>query len=237
MKPKYIIIKEEIEKMIESGVYQPGDQFGSEYEMATQFEVSRETFRSAVKLLEQEGKLLVKHGVGTFVMNPLPEVPNNLEKLTSITAMMKQAGLKDAERHESISTETCPEEYAISLNLSPDEHVYIHERTRMVNGEPVVISINILPKKYFGDIFEERGLSEPLFHVLEAASGIKIVRSNTEINVPTSTDPYYQKLLVKPETTVLLLKQQHFDDSNRPMMFSVDYYRNDIFKFWVQRMR
>ncbi|MDP5274833.1 GntR family transcriptional regulator [Chengkuizengella axinellae] len=236
MKPKYITIKEKIENMIEAGEYQPGDQFGSEYEMAMKFEVSRETFRSAVRLLEQEGKVHVKHGVGTFIMNPLPEVPNNLEKLTSITAMMKLAGLKDTERHESIKNTHCPEKYAAPLNLTPDDFVYIHERTRIVHNEPVVISINILPEQYFGGIFEERGLSEPLFKVLEAASGIRIVRSNTEIIVPPPTDPYCDKLLIKPETTVLLLEQQHFDESNRPIMYSIDYYRNDIFKFWVQRM-
>ncbi|WP_223830726.1 hypothetical protein [Paenibacillus polymyxa] len=45
-----------------------------------------------------------------------------------------------------------------------------------------------------------------------------------------------------PQATVLLLKQLHYDEMNRDEMnrqvlYSLDYVRSDIFRFWVRRTR
>jgi len=113
-KKTYVTIKEEIEEKIRTGEYKAGDRLKSEFEMAKKFGVSRETFRSAVRLLEQENKLLVKHGVGTFVVNLLPEIPSSLEKLSSIGALIQAAGLEEGERQESRST-SCPGRWSVTL--------------------------------------------------------------------------------------------------------------------------
>ncbi|MFC7558592.1 hypothetical protein ACFQ5D_16465 [Paenibacillus farraposensis] len=43
--------------------------------------------------------------------------------------------------------------------------------------------------------------------------------------------------LQQPQATVLLLKQLHYDELNRQVLYSLDYVRNDIFRFWVRRTR
>ena len=237
MKPNYIMIKEQLEQMIETGNYKPGDRLPSEPEMAKKFGVSRETFRSAIKLLEQEGKLFVKHGVGTFVVRPLPQILHSLEKLHSITAMIKSAGLQEGEKRESIRTENSTREWADNLEIQTGTPVIVHERIRTANGEPVVYSINILPKQLVGNIFEEKEFSGSLFKFLEEECNLRMIRADTELVVPLHTDRNSQKLLIKPETTILLMKQKHYDHSNRPVLYSLDYLRNDVFKFWIRRTR
>ena len=53
--------------LIEEGIYQPGQQFPSEADLATQLGISRATLREALLNLEQEGAIIRKHGMGTFV--------------------------------------------------------------------------------------------------------------------------------------------------------------------------
>lgn len=237
MKPLYLKVKEALDKDIRTGKLAVGDRLPSELELAKQSKVSRETVRSAIRLLEEEGKVHVKHGVGTFVVNPLPQTPSSLEKLMSVTSMIKYAGLEDGERRENMTVGQANEEWASLLQLNQEEEVIVHERIRTANGEPVVFSKNILPKKLVGDTLMDKGSIGSLFQYLKEECKIDIYKAATEIVVPLHTDRNCQKLLIYPETTVLLLKQIHYDRNNRPVLYSYDYFRNDIFKFTVSRTK
>jgi GntR family transcriptional regulator len=234
-KPSYLYVKDELVKKIENGDFEVGSKLPSEIKMAKYFNVSRETFRSAVKKLEQEGKVVVKRGVGTFVSSPLSTIPSSLENLWSIGSLIRSAGLKEGEHRESITTVPCKKEWSEKLSCEPQSEVIKHERIRTADGEPVVYSINFLPKKVLGAFFNNENFSGSLLNYLKSNCGISIVRADTELSVPLHTDKYCQKLLIHPSTTVVLLKQLHYDEINRPILYSYDYLRNDVFKFWIRR--
>jgi Transcriptional regulators len=235
----YHNIKREIEKMIDNRLWKVGQRLPSEYELAKYFGVSRETLRAAVKLLEQEGKLLVKHGVGTFVIKPLPVIPSRLEFLQSIGTMIKLAGLKEEENKEMIGEVTCSREWASALNIEEGSRVVKLERIRYADGEAVAYSINIMPKDLVGDAFERADLSGSLFGFLEEKCKIQIARADTELLVPLKKDKYVQRLQIDKdeETPVILMKQLHYDEQNKEVLYSFDYLRNDIFHFWIRRER
>lgn len=239
MIPSYLKIKEEIEKMIENKELAIGERLPSEYEMANYFNVSRDTFRSAVKLLEQEGKLLVKHGIGTFVIKPLSSIPSSLEKLQSMSSMIRIAGLKEGETKEEITKDQCNREWAEALDIKEGTSVIILERIRTANDEPVALTINIISKtSNLGRVLEQKGyLSGSLFTFLEKECNIHIIRADTEIIVPSKNDPNIKKLQITKDTPVLLLKQVHYDERNKPIFYALDYFRNDIFRFWIRRER
>ncbi|WP_067838928.1 GntR family transcriptional regulator [Amphibacillus sediminis] len=235
--PIYQKIKEALEASIADGVYPIGERLPPEITLAKQFKVSRETIRSAIKLLEQESKVFVRHGVGTFVVNPLPSLPNSLENLMSVTSMLMHAGLEDGERREKLHKEVPTDEWKELLQLKPNEDVIVHERIRTANNEPVVFSKNVLSSKLVGEHILNKKKIGSLFQYLKEVHQIEIDKASTEIIVPLHTDPNCQKLLIHPATTVLLLKQIHYDLHNKPVLFSLDYFRNDIFKFFISRIR
>lgn len=237
MKPLYMLIKEKIEADMHSGKLKSGDRLPSEIVLAAEFKVSRETVRSAIRLLEENGKVYVKHGVGTFVVNPLPKTPNSLEQLMSVTSMIKYAGLEDGEKREKIKLEKPTEEWRNLLQLKEDEEVIIHERIRTANDEPVVFSQNVIAESLVKKKMINQGSIGSLFDYLKKECNIDIARATTEIVVPLHTDRNCHKLLIHPETTVLLLKQLHYDHQNRPVLYSLDYFRNDVFTFTVNRTR
>ncbi|MGP7818791.1 GntR family transcriptional regulator [Niallia sp. 01092] len=233
----YLNIKEDLEKMIKDGELKIGEKLPSEYNMAKFFGVSRDTFRSAVKLLEQERKLLVKHGVGTFVIKPPTSIPSSMEKLQSIGNLIKYAGLTEGERKESIVLESCRKDWAEKLGIQEGDPVYILKRIRTADQEPVASSINILPKAIVGDVFERIPFSGSLLQFLQKECGISILHADTEIVVPLSSNKHVQKLMCTPDTTVLLLKNLNYNEKNQQVMYSLDYLRNDIFNFWVRRQK
>lgn len=235
MQAKHYMIKEALESMMESGELRIGERLPSELQMAKEFGVSRETFRSAVRMLEKEGKLLVKHGVGTFVIQPLPQIPSSLEKLSSIGSIIRTAQLDEGESRVSLKTEGCSPEAAQALGIQPNDPVIILERVRKASGEPVAFSINVIPRSIAGDVFDKGEFQGSLLEFFDTRLGRKITTADSEIRVPLHIDRNCQRLLLHPQTTVLLLKQVHYDDTNKPVLYSLDYLRNDVFTFRIRR--
>lgn len=239
MKPSYLRIKDELDRMIQDKELKVGHRLPSEHEMAQHFKVSRETFRAAVKLMEEEGKLLVKHGVGTFVIEPLDSIPSSLEKLQSLSALIRLAGLQEGEMKETIRKVGAIPEYASALGINEGDEVIVIERVRTADGKPVAVTVTICnAKSPAGKYFGQKGhLEGSLFNLLEKALGIFIVRADTELRVPHGKDPHVKILQADRDTPVLLLKQIHYDERNIPIFYAYDYLRNDIFSFWVRRKR
>lgn len=60
-------IRSEILRVLEARTLSPGDRLPSERELAATLKVSRPSVREAVRSLQAEGRLVVKHGQGVFV--------------------------------------------------------------------------------------------------------------------------------------------------------------------------
>ncbi|NEW04863.1 GntR family transcriptional regulator [Paenibacillus sp. SYP-B3998] len=233
----YLKIKEDIDQKMKSGELKIGDRLPPEIELARQFQVSRETVRAAMKQLELEGKLDVRKGVGRFVRHPLPSIPSSIERFITTEDSIRSAGLIEGQLEQSIRTASCQEEWARFLNISVGTPVIINERTRTANEEPVAHNINIMPLALVEQAFQKKSLKGSLARFLETECGIRLMGTNTELVVPHHTDPICKKLQVKQDTTVLLMKQLHLDQHHKPVLFSYDYFRNDVFQFWVNRRR
>lgn len=64
---KYEEILRWIKHRLEEGELKPGDRIESEHQLCTQFQVSRQTVRHAISLLENEGVVERRRGSGTYV--------------------------------------------------------------------------------------------------------------------------------------------------------------------------
>ena len=63
---KYIQIMEDLKNLIFSGQVQAGEKMPSENILSRQYQVSRQTVRKAIAILEHAGYVYVEHGRGTF---------------------------------------------------------------------------------------------------------------------------------------------------------------------------
>jgi GntR family transcriptional repressor for pyruvate dehydrogenase complex len=71
------IIVSEIEESILSGDLKVGEKLPSEQALASQFEVSRNVVREALKILQERGLIEIMDGSGAFVSLPKSEVTTN----------------------------------------------------------------------------------------------------------------------------------------------------------------
>lgn len=234
-KPVYVQIRDQFVQLLKEGVFEVDQQLPSEMEMAKRFGVHRATWRCALELLKQEGYVKVRRGVGAFVTRPIPKIPNNLSELRSLTEMIKEANIKEQPSRIVIYEEPASEEIAERLEIGTGEAVTVIKRIRKAKSGPIVASINYLSKSV-GKI-KEGDFSGSLFKYLENKFGIFITRSSTEICVALNDDEIARELRGNTDIPVIILKQTHYDDSNRPVVYSLDYLRTDKFRFVISRVR
>ena len=63
---KYVQLMADLKKKILSGEILPGEKIPSENILAAQYQVSRQTVRKAIAIMENEGYVYAEHGRGTF---------------------------------------------------------------------------------------------------------------------------------------------------------------------------
>src|SRR5258705_13843888 len=67
---KYQQIADRLRDQIDSGALQPGERLPSEPDLVRQFDASRNTVRLALALLTNQGVVVTRQGLGTFVTEP-----------------------------------------------------------------------------------------------------------------------------------------------------------------------
>lgn len=78
--PKYVGVYTKILRMIQDGLYPEGSKIPPEPALAKKLGVSRMTLRQALELLQEDGVIETKHGLGNFVKKILVENVEGLEK-------------------------------------------------------------------------------------------------------------------------------------------------------------
>jgi GntR family transcriptional regulator len=68
--PKYQEIADRLRAQINSGALAPGQRLPSEPDLAAQYDASRNTVRLAIALLINQGLVVSRQGLGTFVLEP-----------------------------------------------------------------------------------------------------------------------------------------------------------------------
>ncbi|MFS0863907.1 GntR family transcriptional regulator [Fredinandcohnia sp. 179-A 10B2 NHS] len=232
-RPLYLQVIDQLRLDIENGIYKEKEKLPSEFLLAKHLGVSRATLREALRILEEENVIIRRHGVGTFI-NAKPLFNSGIEQLTSITDMILQAGMKPGTIFLSNSVKAPTDNDIRGFNCSEEEEITVIDRVRTANGEPVIYCIDKIQTKHLPSTYSHE---ESLFDLLEMKAGRRISYAVTHIEPLGYHEKISQILNCDPETSLLLLKQMHYDDNDEPVLFSLNYFKADTFSFHVVRKR
>lgn len=194
--------------------------------------VGRSTIREAVKILQKEGLLTSRNGVGTYVNKRPALITNSLNRLKSMGEMIRDAGLKESEADIRIYRMQPEPDWAEKLQTDGD--VVVLERTRTADGQKVAFYYNILPAD-IGAPLCGSNFTGGIMRYMEEKLGIRIAYALTSICAVTGRTPQDQKAAELLGTDVLMLRQLHFDTKDIPVLYSIDYLKSSAFNLTVRR--
>jgi len=224
-----------LKKQIQREEFKPGDRLMSEESLARYFEVSRATIREALKILEQENYVIAKHGSGTFISENAVFVSNTINQLRSTTEMADTAGLQLTSKTIALEVEFADKVIQKYLGLTDHGYVVRMERIRLFQNEPVIYSRDIFPRDIVPDMSSLNQFEGSLFIFLEKNCNVQIKSSEATVSAVAKIE--WPVEISTKDIPALLFEQLHYDQSGNPVLYSVDYYRSDQFKFHVFRKR
>jgi GntR family transcriptional regulator len=231
------LAKEQLLEYIEKNQYEYQDRLPSEAQIQEMLGVSRSTVREALALLEQEGIVYKIQGKGTFLATLPIKIKNGLEELRSTTDTIRKFGYVPGTKGYKVRKITADTDMQQKLNLSPDDKVLTFERIRTANELVAAYCIDTFPEKIFKGKLPQQDYQGSMFEYLERDLDIHIEYAVAEILPASFEGKMCEKLGIPQDTFFILLKQIHFDRQGQPMIYSMDYYNSNIFRFFVNRKR
>jgi GntR family transcriptional regulator len=231
-------LRDRIWEMIQEGTYRPGEKVPPEQELAARFGVSRATVREALRILQEERVILSRHGIGHFVApDPSSVLSEEITRLKSVTELAHERGLTIGTYVLSLREETPEEGVREHLNLESGETAVVLERVRLAQGEPIIYSVDVFPRRIVvGELCPEE-FAGSLLAVMEGKWNARLAYSKTLISA-VNLDPSLSQRIGAPDRVAwILMEQVNYDAQDRPLLYSKDYHRGDKFQFRVLRRR
>ncbi|WP_422449046.1 GntR family transcriptional regulator [Thermoanaerobacterium sp. DL9XJH110] len=230
--PLYYQLKSELLEDIKKGIYKENEKIPSENELQKLYNVSLITVRKALSDLVQEGVLYRIQGKGTFVAKP--KIQRYLS-LLSFTEEMKQKGIELDTKLLRFTKEYVDNDIAEALKLNSDKSVWVIERLRLGNGEPVALQKSYLPCYIFKNFSEEHfKSSNSLYEILRTKYDMVPYRAEEVYNSININDKNIaEQLSVRLKTAAFLVKRITFNQEGIPFEYAISLLRGDRYSIRV----
>jgi DNA-binding GntR family transcriptional regulator len=224
--PLYFQVAQHLEQMIESGDLPTGTRLENENGLADRFGLSRQTMRRAIGYLVDRGLLIRRRGVGTEVGHA--KVRRQVE-LTSLYDDLAKTRRSPRTQVLSFAVEPAPDEVAAELGLPTGTEVYVFERVRYAETEPLALMHNYVPVSLLrlsaADL-EEQGL-----YNLFRRSGINLRMAKQSIGARASTAAEARALGGGKGGPLLTMVRVAYDDQGRAVEHGNHIYRASRYSF------
>jgi GntR family transcriptional regulator len=227
--------REAILELIARDGLEAGDKLPSEAELAQAFNISRPTLREALKLLEQDGLILTKHGRGRFLSAAANlKVERPITAFESITSMLRELGYKPQTRVVALREGTADKEAARALRCRPGTPVVWLERLRLDGGQPLVYCVEIVRRDSLPESFSAEELKGSLNELL-ARKRKRPSMSSASVSAVELPKSIQRQLGQKRAGPWLLITETCFTEQGEPVVYARDYHRGDAFSFNFSR--
>ena len=179
--PLYMQLQQKLQEEIDNGRYPPGSKLPTEFELSSQFGVSRVTVRKALRALSDMGYLERKSGKGTFIAEKKLHrgISNHV---LSFTEMCRSLGVQPGARTIKIALEDPTPKDIERMNLSADEKIMVLERIRYADDKPILLELNKYPES-FSFLFSEDLNNHSLYEILKEKHNIVMEHSMKTIDI------------------------------------------------------
>ena len=233
----YILAKDEILSYIHENDLTAGDLLPPESHFVSRLGISRGTLREAMRVLEEEGVVRRKQGIGTLICDATNPIRSSLDINESVSEMILGKGMQPGSKDTKIDEIQAGKELADRLNLKPGAPVISLTRVRTANGISVAYTIDFLPLSVIPDTFRKDFPGGSLYTYMEDTLAIELTNSMLQIQPIKAPKSIAHSLDIRPGTLLMLLKQTDANTSNKPVLYSEEYFVADRFAFTVYRRR
>ncbi|MFN8455937.1 MAG: GntR family transcriptional regulator [Anaerolineae bacterium] len=233
--PLYSQVRDALLALIQESGLQEGDAIPTESELSRTFEVSRITVRRAIDELVREERLITRQGKGTFVARSKIQRP--MMRMQSFSTATAEEGHAPGSRLLALRHEKATPSVALALGVETEQWVWVVERLRLVDGEPIGLSevyLNLPSTLYLTPAELEQNNS--LWWLLEQ-KGIVLRKSAETIQAVSANEKQAEWLQIEVGSPLLLIEGVVFTEGADPVEYHRMFNRGDRYKYAVELIR
>jgi GntR family transcriptional regulator len=226
---------------ITNGTYPARGQLPPENQLAIDLDVSRATLRRALDMLADRGWVRRRQGVGSFVTR-IPGIVSSLDQLTDITSRIASHGFEPGFEQISAKEVLLESDFATLLEVDPGSPAVELHKIFTADGVPLIYFVNHIPAwVYEGVLTTEEmlvpGATEPFFRFFAELCGRPIKNLASMIRPALAGDIELPNgyAFDGPETPILLIEDLGYDDSDRPLVHSLEHLAGEASRFELVR--
>jgi GntR family transcriptional regulator len=227
--PVYIQIAESLIAQIEAGELAPGDRLPPERDLSEKLGVNRMTLRRSLRVLEAQGLIERRHGVGTYVT--APKIDRQMDLVFRFTHGMQTRGFTPGTRLISIEQVSLEAAAARQLVVPLASPAYRIRRLRTLNQDPVLLEDYTIPMARFPGLERFDLQQRSIYEVMESEYASTIVRARQSFEPVVASNFEASLLHVRPGAPLMLEKRLSYNQDNQPVEYGQDRYRGDRFRF------
>jgi GntR family transcriptional regulator len=219
--PAHQKIREALVSEIEAGQLDGGAKLPGENQLAERFGVTRMTVRQALAGMVNDGMLVRRQGVGTFVVENAAK-RRNMTRLTSFAEDMADAG--------PIATEVlarqivpAPVRVAAGLEVAEGEYVTYYARLRSADG-PIIVQYSWVRLDACPDLWTVPLVDGSLYATLRA-HGVELRRAEQRVAAEPAAEEHARLLQIPDGTPLLRIERVSRDARNLPVEFARSWMR------------
>ncbi|MFV3012866.1 trehalose operon repressor [Clostridium botulinum] len=229
MESKYLTIYNEISSKIENNKVQSGEKLSSENKMMKEYNVSRDTIRKALNLLESNGYIQKVKGKGSFVLD-INKFDFPVSGLTSFKELSTKMGVESNTLVKELKL-IKPDNFLMKqLNLSKNDDVWKVIRVREINNKKIILDKDFFNKKYV-PLLTKDICENSIYEYLENELGLKISFAKKEITVQQATQEDKSYLDFENYNMIVVVKNYIYLDDMSLFQYTESRHRPDRFKF------
>jgi len=228
-------VKAYLLNFIEVNQLKPEDQLPSETDIAKTLGVSRNTLREAYVELENQGVIVRRHGIGTFVTRSTM-IRDSLNDFLPFAQMIKESGFTPGFKTLSMKYEIASIDVHEKFSSVPATKIFCIKRIVLADKQPAIyIEDFINPSPELKNINWEN-FDGNMVQFLSNSLGITLHHIQSHIRAAALLPEISKCLELEPGTPVLNVRSTIFKQNNQPIAFSKIYFNSNIIELNIVRM-
>jgi GntR family transcriptional regulator len=232
--PLYIQLKEELTRKIKEGKWEIDMQIPTEIKLMEEYKVGRATVRQAISLLENQGYLYKRHGIGTFVGRIQPSL--GFEPLISLSFSLKARGINQ----KNIIVDNriiMPDKKLLNiLKWKEMKDCYYIKRIRYAEDIAIAVEHSYFQEEY-KEALSKYDLSGSVAKIIIEDLKLNIVKVNQIIELKVPTKQEIEELKLEKNTKLLNMQRWIYIEGVEEPFFYVNFIVSEnIYSFPIENL-
>lgn len=229
MELKYEKIYNDIVESINNGRYETNSLIPSESFLVNKYNVSRDTVRKALSLLERDSYIRKVKGKGSIVLDA-QRYNFSVSRIHTFKEIKSKIG-KDSKTYVKSLELAHPEENIIKeLGLNEYEKVWKIIRVREIDNEKIILDKDYIWSKYVDNLTLEI-CENSIYDYLENVINLKIAYAKKEILTDRLSDLDKEYLDMKDYNMMVVVRSHTYLDDTTLFHYTESRHRPDKFNF------